>query len=337
MAEPARVATAPVTVASGQGVLELVGELDAARRVVISAEVAGAVHSIDTEEGEATEAQSVLAQLRAEPAQLELEVLAAEVKEARAGVERAEINERRLGRLIGRKAVSQDEYDSARVELRRNQAILAARQAEAALQADRLQRHTVRAPFAGTVVERQIEKGQWLDIGDPCFVFEDAATLRVRLAVPQDYLDRVQLASSVKLYVDVLGGETRELTVIRKLPQVRRGGRSFEVWLELDNRDHKLVPGLSVRAEIALRGGDGADLQVPRDAVLRRQGGESWIWIVQTAGAESTARKVAVDVVGARNGGLVVRAAGLEAGAQVVTRGNEALREAQQVLINNGS
>jgi RND family efflux transporter MFP subunit len=333
MAEVSRVVVAPIEASHVQGNLALAGELVAIRSTVLSAEIAGSVDEIFAESGDRVEPDALLARIREEPARLALQALRARIDEARAGVERAQINERRLSRLLPRKAVSQDEYDAARVELARTQAILASRIAESGQQAERLERHHIQAPFAATIAARHIELGQWLNVGDPCYELNDTSTLRAILDVPQQYYAAVREGSTVKVRYDALPGEEFDLVITRKLPTVRSAGRSFEIWMDIDNAGLQLVPGLSLRAEMPLAMPEEEQWLVPRDAVVRLQGGQTQVWLAEKVEGASAARSLKVDVAGAVDTGLIVRSANLRPGMQVVTRGNESLREGQEVKI----
>lgn len=333
LAQPIRVVVAPVEVIPEQGKLSLAGELGAIRSTLLSAEVEGSVASVFAESGDRVAAGAVLAVIREQPAQLQLQALQARVKEAEAGVERARINERRLKRLLPRNAVSQDEYDTARVELSRNEAILAVRRAEASQQADQLARHHIRAPFEGTIVGRQVEQGQWLDVGDPCYELDDTSTLRAVLAVPQQYYGAVQEGSAVQVRYDAMPDQAFELVLSRKLPTVRRAGRSFEVWLDVDNREQLLVPGLSLQAEIPLQNMQGDRVLVSRDAVMKQPDGKAWLWLLKQSAETTNVVRVDVVVTAAIGSGLIVSSPGLGPGMQVIVRGNEVLHEGQSVHI----
>jgi RND family efflux transporter MFP subunit len=337
LAQPTRVVVAPVAVMPEQGKLSLAGELGAIRTTLLSAEVEGSVASVLAESGDRVAAGAVLAVIREQPAQLQLQALQARVKEAQAGVERARINERRLSRLLPRKAVSQDEYDTARVELARTEAILAVRRAEASQQADQLARHHIRAPFEATIVVRQVELGQWLDVGDPCYQLDDTSTLRAVLAVPQQYYTAIREGAAVQVRYDAMPDQVFDLVLSRKLPTVRRAGRSFEIWLDVDNSKQLLVPGLSLQAEIPLQTMQGNRVLVSRDAVMKQPDGKAWVWLLEQSAETHTVRRVDVVVTGAVGSGLVVSSAELDPGMQVITRGNEALHEGQSVQIVDAS
>ncbi len=238
-----------------------------------------------------------------------------------------------MARLLPRKAVSQDEYDAARVELARNEAILATRSAEVLQQADLIQRHYIRAPFAATVVTRHVELGQWLNIGEPCYDLDDTAVLRARISVPQQYYGQVLEGSEVRLRMDAMPQPVLELKVSRKLPNIRSAGRSFELWVDIDNRELGLVPGLSVKADIALQGQPDERLLVSRDAVITSPDGSALVWFVRKAEGGVTVHSLPIQISGAVADQLIVQSDDLFAGMEVVTRGNEALREGQLVQL----
>ena len=339
-----------------QSVLTLVGELRALRRSVLSAEVAGVVAEVLAERGDEVKSGAVLTAIREQPAQFALRSAKGRNAEAGADVDRAILNERRIGRLLQRKAASQDEYDSAQVELNKARAIQSIRRAELDRAADQLTRHRVRAPYPSVVVDRMVELGQWLDVGDPCYAIEDIARLRAVFAVPQQYFPQIETGSQVALSFEARPSEVFSATLTRKLPRVRQQGRSFEIWVDLDNSEQRLVSGFSAKAQVPLHRAGSDPLLVPRDAVLRARDGSAWLWRVQSgeahrgsvqensleqgvirsgdnrqAPAAHGVQRVAVEVVAAVGDGLLVRSDELAVGMLVIVRGNETLREGQSV------
>lgn len=71
---------------------------------------------------------------------------------------------------------------------------------------------------------------------------------------------------------------------------------------------------------------------VPRDALLLYPDGRKTVWIVDSNGGELTVREQRVDA-GLEFDGFVEIRDGLEAGVQIVTRGNESLRDGEVVVL----
>lgn len=329
-----KVAVATVEPAAQNSELAVTGDLVSVHTTVVAAEVEGIVTSIEVESGDRAELGTVLAIIREKPAQLQLAALRATYREAEARVELAMINERRLRGLVDKKSVSRNDYDTASAELAQANATLARRKAEADEQADALDRHRVRAPFAGTVLRRDIEVGQWLSVGESTFVLDDLSVLRAVLAVPQDYFGRIRPGAPVELRVDALPARPFSAAISRVVPGVNRAGRTFDVWVDVDNANGNIAPGMSVRARIEVASSQQVDwVSVPRDAVVKIANGSARVWRLNGTAAPLTVSAVAVRIENAVADDLIVEAPGLQTGDRLVVRGNESLREGAAVAI----
>ena len=327
------VVVAPVEAMSGTPALTLSGDLQSIRSVSLAAEVDGVIDQVRVDAGELVEAGQVLAVIREKPAALRLAALQAQLAEAVAAEELAGLVEQRLRRLIESRAVSVDGYDVARIELEQARALVAERKAVVEQQADILQRHQIAAPFAAVIAERKVEQGQWLNSGDSCYLLESVDVLRVVLAVPQKYFGQVSVGSPVEIHIDAQPELALQAEVGKLVPVIRRGGRTFEAWVDLDNSDLQLAPGMSLRARVGLSDKKLPPLILPRDAVLRRADGYTWVWRLAGKAGAHTVSEVEVQAVSARNDDLVVRSTELAVGDQVVVRGNEALRADMAVRV----
>ena len=88
---------------------------------------------------------------------------------------------------------------------------------------------------------------------------------------------------------------------------------------------------MSARVELQLDSGQTGTV-VPRDAVLRHADGRVLVWVVDTNNGTVTAIERRVRS-GRTFDGKVEIVSGLEAGEEVVVRGNESLRVGQQVSV----
>lgn len=86
---------------------------------------------------------------------------------------------------------------------------------------------------------------------------------------------------------------------------------------------------MSVRAALRIDTGREA-VVVPRDALLLYPDGRRTVWIVESNDGESTVREQRVHA-GLEFDDFVEIRSGLEADVEVVTRGNEALRDGEVV------
>ena len=99
--------------------------------------------------------------------------------------------------------------------------------------------------------------------------------------------------------------------------------RSFTARMDVANPERMLAPGMSAHLVFQLGGlGSTPVLQVPADAIVRRNDGSAVVWVVRDGAA-----KVEPVTIGRRNQQSVeVSATRLSEGELVVTLGNESLR-----------
>jgi multidrug efflux pump subunit AcrA (membrane-fusion protein) len=130
-------------------------------------------------------------------------------------------------------------------------------------------------------------------------------------------------------------GERYRGTVRSVVPVAEPGARTFLLRVLPDQEAlQDLLPGMSVTALLRLETGRSG-LTVSRDATLRYPDGRVVVWTVDESEQGPVAREQVVSP-GVSFDGLVEIRAGLEAGDQVVVRGNESLRDGQRItLVDN--
>ncbi len=88
---------------------------------------------------------------------------------------------------------------------------------------------------------------------------------------------------------------------------------------------------MSARATLRIDTGRSA-VVVPRDAVLMHPDGRKTVWVVAAEDGKPTVHEKRIQA-GLEFDGLVEVREGLEAGLDIVTRGNEALRDGETVVL----
>lgn len=190
------------------------------------------ITSIHVEVGDRVATGQLLATLRDDAAQLEVEAKRPEVEESRRQLER-------LRELHARGHVSDAEYEEG---LYLNQ------RAEAALKWAELylSRTRVRAPFGGVVSRRYVREGQVVDETVPLFRVTAMSPLRARLLVPEEEVNRFAKGGSV--IVRDAAGRSGTGRVVIVGPTVDPGSATREVIVEL-REVGEFAPGASVRVE----------------------------------------------------------------------------------------
>jgi cobalt-zinc-cadmium efflux system membrane fusion protein len=126
--------------------------------------------------------------------------------------------------------------------------------------------YEVRAPFAGTIINRHITKGEIIDAGAEVYVIADLNTVRVELGIYPKDLPAAKEGQKIHISNDL--GESAEATVIRLNPVVDTESARVKVVAQLDNRRGNWRPGTYVSARLNT-GEYPAHVAVPQDAIVK--------------------------------------------------------------------
>ncbi|HWQ31476.1 MAG TPA: efflux RND transporter periplasmic adaptor subunit [Blastocatellia bacterium] len=274
-------------------------------------------------------------------AQNDLSAAHSDADKAAIAVDAAQKAAERARRLHEREAISTRELQQAETDLartreeqRRAQAAVAVAENRLALfgkSADEIRRAsgqsselrnvdrriTIRAPIAGTIVDRRIGPGQYVkpDAPDPMFLIADLSTLWVLADVYESDLAGVKVGAPVEISIEAYPNRTFPARISFINPTVDPATRTIRVRCLVNNQSHLLKPDMFARISI----GAVAQRQmpvVPASAVVS-EGSEAFVF-VETAPGRFRKRQVKV---GTERKEQVVIAAGVQPGEHVVTKG----------------
>ncbi|MCA8962359.1 MAG: efflux RND transporter periplasmic adaptor subunit [Planctomycetes bacterium] len=340
---PAPVIVDPAVRQQVQEQRTVTGEIRARRRSRVAAQEPGAVLLLRAREGERVEKGALLARidttrLEIERAQTEADAALAQavLAERNADFEHATRDLAILRDLDKRGAANPKELLDAETALASANArkLQAEKQLEVIakrkeLVEDRLADAEIRAPFAGTVVTRHIEVGEWLQAGDPVVDLVSTDDLEVWLSVPQRFFGALQTAGSTVEIRVTATGQTLRSERYRFVPQVDSSARNFPLIIDVED-PAQIAPGMSVTATVPT-GEKMEALTVHRNAILRNDLG-AYVFIAQTTEPGKTmAMQVPVRELFAVADRVVVEGP-LEPDTLVVVEGNERLYPTQPLI-----
>jgi RND family efflux transporter MFP subunit len=183
----------------------------------------------------------------------------------------------------------------------------------------------VTAPLGGVVTKRLLEPGEMAGAGTPVLRIEDLSTVEVSAFLPEEAFARV---TPGKTRVDVHVGDTvlRNRAVSYKSPTVSSDLRTFEIRCLIRNPPAGIVPGRIARMEVLLEKREGPG--VPREALTARADGR--VVFVRDG---DRARLVEVSTGLETDGWVEITGGDLAPGAEVVTAGNDLLRDGDRVTV----
>lgn len=291
--------------------LTAVGSLASPQTTQISAEFAGKVVFLDIPEGQEVEKGHILARLDERRAAAALTIALARHQNAKERLVR-------LRQLRSAGVISEQEFDDAIAELDGSTGQLAdARTA--------LGKAAISAPFAGILGLRQVSVGAYVDPGDPIVRLTQIDPLDMIFSLPQRHVSQIEAGMTVN---GVAGScEQRFAGVITVIdPDIDPDTRSIRVQARVSNDEGRLRPGMA--AALAVQVGHTANaLLVPQEAIVRE--GTRTLLYTLNDDSTTTSREV---TLGTFFDDAVEVTEGLDAGATVVTAGQQKLRPALKVV-----
>ena len=281
------------------------GEIEAVQSIQLRPDVEGRIVSILVREGQRVGAGAPL--FKVDDAELK-----AQVERLEAQKDLADQALRRTKDLLEQNAASTSDLERAEATARSNAADLS-------LYKVRLERTTVRAPFAGIVGERSVSLGDYVTTGTPLVSLQTVDPIRASFQVPERFARDVATGQQVRFQVAALPGEEFTGTVDFVDPVVQLPGRTILVKARVPNRNGRLQSGMFIEARLATEVRPNA-VVVPEEAIVPLQG-VNFVWVVEDQ--KAVRREV---VLGVRTPGYVELRSGVEVGEQVVTGGQARLQ-----------
>ncbi len=126
---------------------------------------------------------------------------------------------------------------------------------------------TLRAPFTGVVLEKDVVPGQTVMAGQPLFRLADLAVVWVEGEVFEQDLPLVREGQPVEAEFTALPGTVRTGRIVYVYPTVDEATRTARVRVALPNGRRDLKPGMYATLRVTVRQAR-EELTVPRSAVL---------------------------------------------------------------------
>ncbi len=301
----------------------VLGDVRALSTAGLAAGAAGPVETVAVREGDRVARGDLLVQV--DPA-----LAAARVTADRAAAEctRAQLEQARrdLARMerVDAAVMAPAEVERQRAQAATLEAQVASQDAAARQASVELERHRVRAPFAGVVALRRVDPGDWVTPGMPVIDLVSTEGVEIHVQAPADLAGQVRVGDSVTVH----GAPGSRAEVAGVVPALDPVQRTALVRLVPTGEGDGLIPGLPVDVGFSVRRVDPAAVLVPRDALILGP------MVSQVAVVDDdTARLITVTVLGSNGDTALVKGPELTAGQRVVVRGNERLRPGQSVKV----
>jgi HlyD family secretion protein len=264
------------------------------RDIVVSAQASGTVQP-DTVVEVKSKASGEILDLRVETGQLvkrgtpmvrvdprnprnQLAQAQADLEVAEAQLTNATSQKRRADALFETQSITEQEHETALLDYANAKASVVRAKVAVETANDQLDDTNVLAPITGTIIEKDVERGQVIssptkDVGGGTVLLKmaDLGLVQVRTLVDETDIGKIQLGQGATVTVDAFPNRPFEGSVLKIEPQAQteQNVTMFPVLVRIDNRAGLLRPGMN--AEVEIHVGERPKVLAVPNAALRTQ------------------------------------------------------------------
>lgn len=183
------------------------------------------------------------------------------------------------------------------------------------------------APFSGYIASKDAEIGQNTSPGMPVVKLVNIGSVKVKISVPEDDVQRIQKGSSMKIVVPALGNREFSGRVTERGVSADPRSRTYEVKATIQNDDRQLLPGMICQAFTNYMQGT-TGVFIPANLVQLDSDNKTFVWVVN--GDKAVKREIIINgetAQGAQVGG------GLSSGDKLIVVGQQKVSNGMKVEI----
>jgi RND family efflux transporter MFP subunit len=308
---PLHVETSEATAVDAPTVLRITGSLKGRKQADLGANATGRVLRTFVERGDEVKEGMVIAQLDTRSAALSLVEAKVQVK---ASLMQEEINKAdcaRSEKLWAKNVISVAEYDQSTAKCKTAPFGREAAEVSRDIRSKNVSDGAIRAPFSGTISERYIEVGEYVQPTSKVVSIVQTGDLRLEFSVPEADVAHLRAGADVTFTVAAYSGKTFHGIVRFVSGAVRATTRDLVAEAVVANPEKLLRPGMF--ADISLSTGSERLPSVALASVFERQE-QKRVYVVQDGRLWERVLQVGPEV----NGRLTARG-GIKPGDKVVT------------------
>ena len=289
----------------------------------VASEVSGLAEEVSFEEGQRVKKGDVLVVISSDLLEKTIQSAKANYEQVLSDIEKERKNLDRSENLFKEQLLSEQAYDELRFMVTGLEKKALSLKAEVERLEVELSKKSVKSPFEGIVIKRHIGTGEWLAPGTTVAAIGKDDLADVIAAVPESVVVYIKKGMDARV---ITGGSEMTGKVFSIVPKGDVSTRTIPVKVRIRNVTG-LIEGMGARL-ILPAGHREKAMIVPRDAVISVFG-NTVVFVVE----DSKAKMIPVKVDGYTGMNAGVHGKGLREGLKVVIKGNERLRDGQQVSI----
>ena len=183
------------------------------------------------------------------------------------------------------------------------------------------------APFSGYIAHKNAEIGQTAAPGMSIVKLVSISSVKVKISVPEDDVQRIQNGSSMKIVVPALGNREFSGRVTERGVSADPRSRTYEVKATIQNHDSQLLPGMICQAFTNYMQGT-TGVFIPANLVQLDSDNNTFVWVVN--GGKAAKRQIFIGNETAQGAQVT---GGLDNGDQLIVAGQQKVSNGMKVEI----
>lgn len=291
--------------------LNITGTVKARNRINIVVEVSGTLKEIVKPKGSFVQKGDTLAML-------ENEEIRAAYDEATASLNQARIDYKSSKILYEKKAISENDYFTAKYGLERAQAGYDLARA-------RFDKLFITAPISGLVNDRFHDLGAYLLPPTPLFDLIDNFHVKITAGVAERFRDDIEVGTPVQLTFDASPDLRIDSKVSFVFQSIDPDNRTFQIEIEIQNPKRRLMPNMIANVKL-LRRSYKNKIVIPVDAVIESENGR-YVFLEDN----NVAKKTPIGFIAVSQDSVLVD--GLEPNQHLITLGQHELTDGDSLYV----
>lgn len=326
---PALVGVQKVTQGFINPLSKTIGTVEFEQNSKLASKIEGYVTKVNFSSGDRVKKGDILATLDNEILNITIESEKASLNIVKIELANARKNLHRYEKLMQNKSIAQNIYDDSllKVQVLQNKVLVL----ESDLKKSYTNRayKTIKAPFDGIIISKNIQKGQWINRGEQIAKLLNTSVVNILFDVSTKYINTL---NSKENYEIVINNTTYKAPIYAKLPVGNKLTRMFPLKFQLKIApDTFIFDGMQSSVKLPTKEKQLTFI-VPRDSIVKRAG-KDVIFIVDDA----KARMIGVKIVGYEGTNVGVKNNELKVGQEVIIKGNAKISSGKSTKIISSS
>jgi len=325
-----RVLATTVTLEPHTRKASLTGEFRARYQSDLAFRVGGRIATRNVDVGDHVAADDVLAVLDTQEQKSDIEAAKATLRSAEATLKQALSNVKRIERLVGSQAASQEEFDDAKATFLTAQGSVDIGKSTVLTAEGRLAYTEIRADAPGIIIARTAEAGQVVNAAETVFTLAYDGEREAVFDVFQTHVAEKPVDGQIEITL-VSNPSVQTVGFVREIaPAIDETNGTVRVKVGINSPPPEMSLGSPV---IGIARFPSRDLVELPWTAMSRQGDDPAVWVIDPVTQTASSRVVTVDRFVS---GKILIGSGLSTGDVVVTNGVQLIRPGQRVTAITG-